>query len=66
MNSQYSWIMLLSQCINENGAMKKLSAHRKWIALVFTILLGVTGAATVQAVDNLNHDGSPPAGDLSH
>jgi hypothetical protein len=46
--------------------MKKLSAHIKWITLVFTIFLGLTGAATVLAVDNLNHDGSPPAGDLSH
>jgi hypothetical protein len=34
----------------------KRSVHRKWIVLVFIILLGVTGAATSQAADNIDPD----------
>jgi len=36
--------------------MKKLSVRIKWIVFVFTILLGVTGAAAVQAADNQSQD----------
>ena len=36
--------------------MKKLSVHRKWIVLTLTILLGVTGVASVQAADNPDQD----------